>query len=498
LSVGMDYAQLDIGYREHWLSPFTDSSMLLSTEATTMPSVTLSNYRPISGLGISYQIYLAEMSNSDHILYKNRYTSGKPRLGGVHLQMQPADGYSFSVNRQLQYGGGERPNDSFNDFVDAFMDYSEYDTMESPLDFDKEFGNQQASLTSRIIFPGSRPFSVYFEYAGEDSSSFGSYKLGCASFSLGIDIPVLWDRFDLVYEATERQNNWYVSHIYHDGMINDGNVVGHWFGDQRKFSDDAGGTSQMLRVGWQLESGDYMSAIYRTLKNDSYTTIDYKRMHQIGLRYSHPWNGQLIGMQLVSGRDVFGEWYACLSASLDYKQDWSVFSANAGSTAENSRDLTDLFVDAGASYNKLRTNRIYMQDGTLRRRTADGTDAHLGFGVRRSVTEHSDLGARIEYDRAGGDELFSLRMLDYRYRLGTRLAFSGFFGVGRYNVDTPAYGYYFGFGTQLLDIMPKWDLCVDVSNRLDMARRKSKESDPPPENLQYDVRGVTIYLSRRF
>jgi len=38
-----NWAQLDIGYRDHWLSPATDSSMLLSTEAPTMPSVTLSN-----------------------------------------------------------------------------------------------------------------------------------------------------------------------------------------------------------------------------------------------------------------------------------------------------------------------------------------------------------------------------------------------------------------------------------------------------------------------
>ena len=43
-----EYAQIDIGYRDHWLSPLTDSAMLLGTEAATMPSVTVSNYAPIS------------------------------------------------------------------------------------------------------------------------------------------------------------------------------------------------------------------------------------------------------------------------------------------------------------------------------------------------------------------------------------------------------------------------------------------------------------------
>jgi hypothetical protein len=48
LSVGMDYAQLDLGFRDHWLSPFMDSSMLIGAEAPTMPSITLSNYKPIT------------------------------------------------------------------------------------------------------------------------------------------------------------------------------------------------------------------------------------------------------------------------------------------------------------------------------------------------------------------------------------------------------------------------------------------------------------------
>src|SRR6202521_3499341 len=41
LSFGFNWAQIDIGYRDHWFSPATDSSQLQSTEAPTMPSVTL-------------------------------------------------------------------------------------------------------------------------------------------------------------------------------------------------------------------------------------------------------------------------------------------------------------------------------------------------------------------------------------------------------------------------------------------------------------------------
>ena len=31
LSAGFEFAQLDVGYRDHWFSPFTDSAMLIST-----------------------------------------------------------------------------------------------------------------------------------------------------------------------------------------------------------------------------------------------------------------------------------------------------------------------------------------------------------------------------------------------------------------------------------------------------------------------------------
>ncbi len=67
LSFGVDYAQLDIGFRDHWLSPLNDSSSLISTQAPTMPSITLSNYKPIGPLGLSYEVFAAEMSRQQEI-----------------------------------------------------------------------------------------------------------------------------------------------------------------------------------------------------------------------------------------------------------------------------------------------------------------------------------------------------------------------------------------------------------------------------------------------
>jgi hypothetical protein len=493
LSAGIDYAQLDIGYRDHWLSPFTDSSMLISTEAPTMPSITLSNYRPITGLGFSYQLYLAEMSRSSHIAFKNRYTTGNPRLAGVHLQIEPVTGYAFSVNRQSQFGGGERDNDSFSDYINASWKSSGYDDTGD----DQEFGNHQASITSRILFPGKLPLSVYFEYAGEDYSRSRSFHLGSSSFSLGIDVPRLWDRFDVTYEMTEWQNDWYVHHVYQDGLTNLGEVIGHWFGDRREFDDDAGGMSHMLRLGWQTGDDGYLQTVYRTLKNDSYTSISYKRVHELGINYSRPWHGHTIGAGLYSGSDVYGEWYARLSASMDLSQGWWGGSEENISTDAAQDDETEFLIDMGVNYSKLNSD-ARNPDGSFKYRDIKDSSVHLGIGALRAVSENGDLGVRIEWDRIEEYNLYSVRILDYRYRIGQHFALNGFFGVGRYELETPAYGYYLGVGSALLDIISKWDLCIDVRKHEQMSRTKTIASETPNPRLFYGMRSATVYLSRRF
>ena len=238
LSVGFDYAQLDVGYRDHWFSPFTDSAMIISTEARTLPSITLSNYRPLTRFGLRYEVFLAEMEHSDQIVFEDGFTAGKPRLAGLRFSIEPAAGWSLSANRLMQFGGGARGGNSFGDFLDAFTKPQQSDKQRRA-EPEAEFGNQIAAWTSRFIFPGRTPFAAYLEYAGEDSSYEGNYRLGNAALSVGITFPRLWQRFDLTYEASEWQNGWYVHDIYLDGMTNDGRVLGHWGADRRVFVDES-------------------------------------------------------------------------------------------------------------------------------------------------------------------------------------------------------------------------------------------------------------------
>jgi hypothetical protein len=101
LSAGFNWAQLDIGYRDHWWSPATDSNMLISTEAPTMPSVTLSNYEPLTRLGFQYELFLAQMSRTNRIAYQGQGTtalsSGNPKLFGAQFSFEPFSGWSVGV-----------------------------------------------------------------------------------------------------------------------------------------------------------------------------------------------------------------------------------------------------------------------------------------------------------------------------------------------------------------------------------------------------------------
>jgi hypothetical protein len=430
--------------------------------------------------------------------YQNRYTYGRPRLAGLHLQIEPASGYALAVNRQMQFGGGERGQDGFNNFVHALFNPTKYDNMKSSTDYDREFGNQQASLTSRVVFPGNHPFALYFEYAGEDTSRFSNYLLGNVSFSAGIDIPDLWDRFGLTFETTEWQNAWYVHHIYLDGLTNHGVVVGNRFGDQRRFNDSVGGMSNMLRLDWQLKNGSSMQGIYRILKNNSSDVFDYQRMQELGVGYSFPWQHQTIGAQLYAGKDVFGKKYARLNASIDFLQGKWSDAIDSFSIDTESDDSTEIIADIGMTYYKIVSDLGIDKDSTKR---SSGVNTHAGLGARRSVSEHSDLGARIEWDRLAGHDLISARMLDYRYRFGNHFAWSSFFGVGRYNYGAAAYGWYMGMGPQITNILSKWDLCIEGRYFKKMVRDKVLKSDPVTNSSRpyvFDAGGITVYMSRRF
>jgi hypothetical protein len=503
LSLGFSKAQLDIGYKPHWFSPLSDSSMLMSSEAPTMPSVSLSNYEPLTRLGLQYELFTARMSESDHILYGNGYTAGHPRLSGIHLSMEPVSGWSVAVNRLLQYGGGARGGSSITDLVNALFNPSRGQTADPTSE--RKAGNQEASVTSTLLFPGRVPFAIYAEYAGEDTSRGRNYLLGNSALSVGIHFPRLWQNLDLTLESSEWQNLWYTHNIWQDGLTNDRRVVGAWFGDQRVFNDSVGGQSQMVRLGWQPWFGGLFELRYRTLQNQTYGTNSYHRTHDVTLGYSRPWRDYTVGAEVEGGRDVFGASYSRISGFLRLNDQHDPLSASladsveAGDSGTGDAQQGEIFVAAGANVYRLRTDLTTVATRTT---APQKTSPHLEIGARRRATEHQDLGTRIEVDDIDGHSLVGIRLIDYRYRFNNPLAVSAFLGAARYALATPAYGFYYGLGVQYRNVLPGWDVGVDLRYDDSIARDHLLPNDPPNVGPRtdsfYDVWGAVFTISRTF
>jgi hypothetical protein len=154
----------------------------------------------------------------------------------------------------------------------------------------------------------------------------------------------------------------------------------------------------------------------------------------------------------------------------------------------------ELFLDLG-----LHGTRVEADVATFTRTTTTESGAHLGIGVRRDLANGS-IGARAELDDVDGDALLAVRALDYRRHLTPRLAVTAFLGAARLDLATPAYGYWLGGGVQLKELLPGWDLGVDLRYGDKIARDNLLPTDPQggKQDNFYDLSGIAVYLSRRF
>jgi Capsule assembly protein Wzi len=515
LSLGFDWAQLDIGWRDHWWSPMTDSAMLISTEAPTMPSITLSNYRPLTRLGFQYEGFVARMSESDRIeLTNGKLTRGYPKMGGIRLGIEPVSGWALSLQRVLFWGGGAAGGQSLTNLFEAFINPSKAQT--TGFGTTDVVGKQEASVTSRFIFPARVPFSVYFEYAGNDTLAGHTPLVGKAALAAGIDFPRIGP-FNLTYEFDSWSPTWYVhtaSNVqtgYLDGLVNYGDSIGNWFGDQRvlatpsTLADAVGGQSNMLRLGWEPSFGGLLQLQLRTLANEGdtlFATFPYKNEYLESLSYSYPWKGYALGAEVDDGRDVFGSHYLRLEgylrdgdALLRGDDDDSETAAFAGDRPQGD----ELYVSAGADYYRTQVDMHVIKPYD----TQWSAGPYVAVGARRRVSTHQDLGVALEADDIGGRSLLSVRMFDYRYRFDSPLAVNAFFGASRYPVGTPAYGVYAGAGLQWRNVLPGWDVGLDYRTLIDAERERDLPTDPQPlatakPDALYSISSWTVYLSRKF
>ena len=322
LSVGTSWAQLDIGYKEHWYSPFQSQSMVISTNAETMPSVSLSNNLPITffDTNFNYEFFLGQM-DSQPVLYQNELSSRrKPLLAGFHASFEPVEGWTLGVNRVFQFGGGER-DVSFSTIAKAFFDPGGADNTRDDLTSDQEAGNQIASITSKFNFDTKIPFSFYSELAGEDTANGKNYQFGNPALSAGLFFPQLLNKkLAFTYEFSYWENGWYSHHIYTDGYTNDGFVLGNWALQQQRENGTAlEGQSHFIKGVYRFDNEHKLITQIRLVTPKEQARDIYQQSWELDAEYFVPWRSNTISIGAYVGKDILGENFWQARASFQWK-----------------------------------------------------------------------------------------------------------------------------------------------------------------------------------
>ncbi|MDP2562536.1 capsule assembly Wzi family protein [Psychrobium sp. 1_MG-2023] len=322
LSFGVEEFQVDVGYREHWLSPLQDSSMLLSTQALPMLGVTFSNVTPLTDWDIMYELGFGELAEVDGIMFDGEATTGKPGFLTMHLSSKFTDWWTFSASRTMQFGGGGRGKVGLSDIWDAIIDPVNSDNCGGNTDLqdcNEELGNQQAALASRFDLSWqNNPYSIIVEIAGEDTNDYKAYKLGNKTYTLGLFLPYLSERESLNITAQYAEDRWYTHHLYNQGYSNEGHKMGHWWGDEKISDDTIGAKILGFKYTRDLDIGGRLSAEYNTIENVNSEDVSpntYERGHYLQLDYHWQYSGQFLGLHLYAGKDVNGESFSSLAVS---------------------------------------------------------------------------------------------------------------------------------------------------------------------------------------
>lgn len=319
VSMGTDWAQLDIGYKDIWLSPFNGSAQLLSTNAETLPSISLSNNLPLETYGIKwdYQAFLAQTSRQLVQFKPGEFSDkDKPLISGLHFSFHPTDWWTIGATRIFQFGGGERPV-SAGTLARAFFDPRGAD---NDATVDQESGNQIAAISSKINFDGRLPFSFSIELAGEDTSNNKQEQLGNTSLTAGLYFPYfLTDSLSLNYEYSNWQVGWYANNVYTQGYVNQDFVMGHWaLQPQRVNSTATSGKSHFIETHWQRENSDVLSLTFKSSENQDTSEISYSNSWELDLKYSFPWHSNIVSIGTYLGKDSYGEEFRQITVSWEF------------------------------------------------------------------------------------------------------------------------------------------------------------------------------------
>jgi len=261
LGVSIGNFMISAGYMERWWGPGWDGSLILSTNARPIPSLTLErNYTDpfrtpwLSWIGPWRASIAVGEAESRGVAVPN------VRFMAARVNFKPRPWLEFGLTRTAQWCGGDAECD-FGTFMDMLLGRDNSDTGDDP-------GNQLAGYDARVRSPWKAlPLALYTQWIGEDEAShlpskfIGQFGLETWFSSALGGMRVLAEYSDTACSFTrERQefNCAYRNGRYPQGYTYRHRLLGHSMdNDSRMFS---------LRGILTAANGDTISATLRRIE----------------------------------------------------------------------------------------------------------------------------------------------------------------------------------------------------------------------------------------
>ena len=244
LGVNFGNFMVSAGFMERWWGPGWDGSLILSTNARPIPSLTLErNYTdPFKSKWLSWigpwraSIAVGELEGSDVAVPDVKFLA-------MRVNFKPRPWLEFGLTRTAQFCGGDRPCD-WETFKDVLFGRDNYVEGDDPL---LEPGNQMAGYDMRMRSPWKAlPVAVYTQWIGEDEAGgfpskfmgqFGLEFWGGSPFG-GYRLRAEYADTACIFNSEAPQYNCAYRHqIYPQGYTYRGRVIGHSLdNDSRMFS----------------------------------------------------------------------------------------------------------------------------------------------------------------------------------------------------------------------------------------------------------------------
>jgi hypothetical protein len=324
-ALGGDNLQLNLGYKEHWFSPFKTFAQVYSNNAQAPLSVSLGLNAPLKNWwNFDFELFYSKLEHVEMgILYQGTLHSGTPKLAGTHLSIEPIDGWKIGVNRMMQFGGGPRKVSS-KDVFKAYFDPAGNDNSGLTGSRDTELGDQWATLTSTYRSHWLTPIEWSFEYGGEDTKNHKNYQVGNTAASFGVFVPSLLEKATFRYEYTNMHSLWYVNQIYQiTGNTINGAVVGHFASDRSNFDDGVPSQIHTLETTYFSSPSELWSLKYSMIDNTSEYLNElgelggkYETSHELQIINNRAYDDKRLETTFTFGKDVFGENYTWLAVNV--------------------------------------------------------------------------------------------------------------------------------------------------------------------------------------